>query len=351
METYELSNNFTNTTSVIPVQDDELLQTIFLAMQILSITCYSITFMLGIVGNGLVIWIAGFKMKKMVNTIWFLNLSIADFLLNIFLPFFITEWAIRFQWIFGQIMCKIIYTVLYLSMLLSTSFLMIIGVDRCISVLCPVWSQNHRTPRLAWNISKAIWLLCLIISSPYVVFYDTEESDFSGNLYCSEVYVPFINSTMFDYHTWMKRHRAMILTRFVTMFLIPFSIILVSYVLIALKVRKNRHFSRSARPFKVMISVVLCFFCCWFPFHMLRLSDIMEFVNINVYIYIVWYYFSYCLAIFNSCLNPILYVFIGHDFKKSLMKSIPFLMENLFSERSNQSYCNIAEHELETIHT
>ncbi|KAM4652215.1 formyl peptide receptor-related sequence 4-like [Discoglossus pictus] len=351
MESYELSNNFTNTTSVIPVQDDERHLNLFLAMQILSITCYSITFILGIVGNGLVIWIAGCKMKKMVNTILFLNLGIADFLLNIFFPFIIIEWAMKMKWIFGQIMCKIIYTVLYLSMALSTSFLMIISIDRCISVLCPVWSKNHRTPRLAWNISKTIWLLCLIISSPYVVFYDTElKNDSSGNVYCSQVYLSFINSTIVDYQTWIQRHRAMVITRFVTMFLIPFSIILVCYVLIALSLRKNRLVSGSARPFKAMMSLVLCFFCCWFPFHMLRLIDIMESVPISN-VYIVWYYFSYCLAFFKSCLNPILYVFIGHGFKKSLMKSIPFLMENVFSERWSQSYRNRAETEMETIHT
>ncbi|KAM4652211.1 chemerin-like receptor 1 [Discoglossus pictus] len=350
METPELSSNFTNTTTPITVQEDETQLNLILAIQVLSATCYSITFMLGIVGNGLVIWIAGFKMKKMVNAIWFLNLGIADFLLDIFLPFLIIKSAMYNNWIFGQIMCKLTYTVLYLSMLLSTSFLMIISVDRCISVLCPVWSKNHRTPRLAWNISKAIWLLSLIISSPYVVFYDTEEYFFSSKVvYCTVEYLSFTNSTIKDYGTWGQRHRAMILTRFVAMFLIPFFIILVCYVLIALRVRKNRYFSGSARPFKVIITVVICFFCCWFPFHILHLIEIMDFVT-NWELYIVLYHISYCLAIFNSCLNPILYAFIGNDFKKSLMRSIPFLMENLFSDKSNQCDGNIAETELEIVH-
>ncbi|KAM4652217.1 chemerin-like receptor 1 [Discoglossus pictus] len=317
----------------------------FKMIETIYITFYSITFILGIVGNGLVIWIAGFKMKKMVNTIWLLNLGIADFLLNIVLPFHIVEWAMSKKWIFGQIMCKIINTIFYLSMTLSTSFLMIISVDRCISVLCPVWSKNHRTPRLACNVSKAIWLLCLIISSPYVVFYDTEEYDLIETVYCNVEYVSHKNSTEFNYDTWIQRHRAMVITRFVTMFLIPFSIILVCYVLIAFSVRKNKRVTRTARLFKIMISVVLCFFCCWFPFHVLNLIQF----HITYRTFTICKAIFHCFAIFNSCLNPILYVFIGHDFKKSLMASIIFLMQNLNSERSNQNDSNIAGTELETM--
>ncbi|KAM4652218.1 chemerin-like receptor 1 [Discoglossus pictus] len=345
-ESSGLSNTVTNMTMKYPVLPK--IPYLFEIIPTLYIACYSIAFVIGIVGNGLIIWIAGFKMKKMVNTIWFFNLSIADFLLNIVLPFHIIKFAMRHNWIFGQIMCKIMNTVFYFSMTLSSSFLMIISVDLCISVLCPVWSKNHRKPRLACSISKAIWLFCLIISSPYVVFFDTEMYDFNERVYCNEVHSIDRNITLFVFETWEQRDQAMVITRFVTIILIPFSIILVCYVLIAFSVTKNKGVPRTAQPFKVMISVVLCFFCCRFPFLIFHLFKIMHLADHRAFL--ICYAISCCLAVLNSCLNPILYVFIGRDFKKSSMESIIFLMQNLNSDRSNQNNSNIAGTELETMH-
>ncbi|XP_075459377.1 chemerin-like receptor 1 [Ascaphus truei] len=319
------------------LEDEILSDYIVHMMKVICIICFSITFILGIIGNGLVIWIAGFKMKKTVNTIWFLNLGVADFVFDIFLPLQITEIAMDGHWPFGQIMCKVITTAIHLNMLVSVSFLMVISVDRCTSVLCPVWSKNHRTPRLASIISIVIWLLCLILSSPYLAFNDTEHDPFENISYCYTAYVSWNNGTTFDYHTWNLRNNAMSITQFVSMFLIPFIIILICYGLIARRLRRSKSLSRSWRPFKVMISIVLCFFCCWFPLNLWPLLDIMDIEPGWIFNFIV-FDISSCLAFFNSCLNPLLYVFIGRDFKETLKKSIPFLLENTFSERCNHDF-------------
>ncbi|XP_075462791.1 chemerin-like receptor 1 [Ascaphus truei] len=277
------------------------------------------------------------KMKKMVNTIWFLNLGVADFLFDIFLPLQITRFAMNNHWPFGRVMCKVIFTAILLNMLVSVSFLMVISVDRCTSVLCPVWSKNHRTPRLASVISIVTWLLCLFPSSPYLAFYDTLHDPGKNISLCYIAYVSRNNGTTFDYHTRKLRHTAMSITRFLSMFLIPFVINLVCYCLIALRLRRSESLSRSWRPFKIMIAIVLCFFCCLFPFNIFHLLQIMDIDN-------KWIYdsqflsISICLAFFSSCLNPLLYVFIGRDFKESLKKSIPFLLENTFSERCNLDF-------------
>ncbi|KAM8927820.1 formyl peptide receptor 2-like [Pelodytes ibericus] len=331
METTDLPLVNTSNTVNTTVNEDYFDNDDFLFVEnvcgAISILFYSVTFILGVVGNGLVIWIAGFKMKRMVNTIWFLNLGLADFTFDICLPLLITEWAMEGHWPFGWIMCKFIYTILLLNMLVSTSFLMIISADRCISVLCPVWSKNHRTPRVAIIVSLATWLVCLILSSPYFAFFDVVSDFDDGTSYC----IPFYSRDNVKYY---RRQTAMVLTRLVSMFILPFTIIVICYGLIMIRLRRSKNLSGSNRPLKVIISIVLCFFCCWFPYQLWPLLSFMD-IDVDWKVHVIGYHLSNCLAYLNSCLNPLLYVFIGRDFKKNLIKSIPFLLESTFRERGD----------------
>ncbi|XP_075459375.1 chemerin-like receptor 1 [Ascaphus truei] len=321
---------------------DEFLEKLSLVMYvitILHITCFSITFILGTIGNGLVIWIAGFKMKT-VSAVWFLNLAMADFIFNITLPFEITKYYMENHWPFGQILCKVSITILFLNMLASVSFLTVISIDRCVSILWPFWAKIHRTPRLASTIAVFIWVFSLIISAPNLAFHDVHH-DISYNVsICFPDYaVSSFDDETIDYNKWNLRNRAMIITRFVCMFVIPFTIILVCYGLIGFKISRIKRPTRSRRPFKVISAIVVCFFCCWFPYHIcpIILSKIrISITDTGSLIAIILHSISLILGGSNSCLNPIIYVFLGKDFKDHFRKSIPAMLENAFNERFDQ---------------
>ncbi|OCT73298.1 formyl peptide receptor 2 [Xenopus laevis] len=297
----------------------------------MCITCYSITFIIGTVGNGLLIWIAGFKMKKTMTMIWFLNLGIADFSFCMILPFSITELALWYYWPFGRIMCKLRYFTAFLNEFANVIFLMIISIDRCICVLYPIWSRNNRTSSKAAIISVIVWFFSLALSSPYIYFTDNiNDNDFSV---CLATYGAYENITTYDHETFDLRHKAMVITEFLFTFLIPFAIILVCYGLIAFRVKKGRRIPRSARTLKIIIITVLCFFCCWALFFLLPLIEIAGYY-IQQPIVGLLYRLANSLAFFSSCLNPIIYVFIGWDFKQIMKKSFPFLLESTFTERN-----------------
>ncbi|XP_060132502.1 chemerin-like receptor 1 isoform X1 [Zootoca vivipara] len=309
------------------------------SMHLLSMVLYSVAFLLGVIGNGLVIFVTGFRMKRTVNTVWFLNLALADFVFTFFLPLSVAYMALGFHWPFGKALCKLNTTVAFLNMFASVFLLTVISMDRCVSVACPVWAQNYRTPRLASMVALGIWLAAMALSSPYFFFRDTGSS--SGEENITHCYNNFALSDDLDTEEVAKlgedRHRAMVMTRFVAGFLVPFTIILFCYGIITARLKGSR-LTRSGRPFKIMVAVVLAFFICWFPYHVFSFLE-MSVTTVTPWlqtILVVGVPLASGLAYVNSCLNPFLYVFVGHDFREKLRTSVLAAFENAFSETSAQ---------------
>ncbi|XP_069475568.1 chemerin-like receptor 1 [Ambystoma mexicanum] len=298
------------------------------SIRIFTVVFYSVICLLGILGNSLVIGISGFKMKKTVNTIWLLNLAIADFLFTFFLPLSIVYTALDFNWIFGVVMCKLNSFVMILNMFTSVLLLTIISLDRCISVILPVWSQNNRSPRRAYLICIGAWASAFLLSVPSLLFRDIGSR--KGKTRCFNNYSLSANSK--DLRE--KNHTATVLARFTFGFLIPVIIIIISYVTIALKLRRNR-LAKSRRPFKMILIIIVAFFICWTPYHVLTIMEINH-ASFPESIFKVGMPIVTALATANSSMNPILYVFMGQDFRKFKMNILSRL-EHALSEETIQS--------------
>ncbi|XP_071783104.2 chemerin-like receptor 1 [Centroberyx gerrardi] len=320
------------------------------SLNIMSLIVYCLAFVLGVLGNGVVIWVTGFKMKKTVNTIWFLNLAVADFLFTAFLPLSVTYTAMDFHWPFGKFMCKLNSTVSFLNMFASVYILVVISADRCVSVVWPVWAQNHRSVRKASCVSLCVWVLALVLSTPYFVFRDT------GASFSKEGIINCFNNFAFsdDYETpaivqlRQFRHRAMTITHFILGFVVPFTIIVSCYAVIIHRLRRNRSLaSQSSRPFKIIAAVITTFFLCWAPYHIMALIEMvnhMEHSKTLDHVITIGIPIATSLAFLNSCLNPLLYVFMGQDFKDKVRRSILKVLETAFQEEVSRSntYTNSA---------
>ncbi|KAM4736188.1 chemerin-like receptor 1 [Anableps anableps] len=314
------------------------------SLNIMSLIVYSLAFVLGVLGNGVVIWVTGFKMKKTVNTIWFLNLAMADFLFTAFLPLSVTYTAMGFHWPFGKFMCKLNTTISFLNMFASVYILVVISVDRCVSVVWPVWAQNHRDVRKASCVSMCVWALALILSAPYFVFRDIGPSYENKNII--NCFNNFAMSEDSENQSVIElfRHKAMIITRFLLGFVVPFSIIVSCYAVIIHRLRRNRTLaSQSSRSFKIIAAIIATFFLCWAPFHIMGLMELISNMRNDsnetlVHIIIIGTPIATSLAFLNSCLNPLLYVFMGQDFKDKVRKSILKVLENAFQEEVSRSY-------------
>ncbi|XP_063753117.1 chemokine-like receptor 1 [Eleginops maclovinus] len=273
-------------------------------------------FLLGFFGNALVIWISGFKMKKTVNTTWYLSLAISDFVFCASLPFSITNMVME-EWVFGRFMCKFISSVMFLNMFSSIFLLVVISIDRCVSVVFPVWAQNHRTVNKASVVVCISWFLAATLSLPSLIFRDV--GSHLGRTLC------YNNYTSSQYS-----HKIIAVTRFFTGFVVPFIIIIICYSIISLRLRNNR-MTKSAKPLKVMSALVAAFFVCWLPYHVFVLLELNH-EHFDQTILIYGLKVSTFMAAANSFLNPVLYVFMGNDFKRKFKNSVLSKMENAMGE-------------------
>ncbi|XP_066567707.1 C3a anaphylatoxin chemotactic receptor [Amia ocellicauda] len=293
------------------------------AVGVVSMVVYALTSFLGIPGNAFVIWISGIKMKRTVNTLWFLNLAIADFLCCLSLPFSIANIALDYHWPYGGVLCKVIPSAIILNMFASVFILTLISLDRFALVIKPVWAQNHRTISLAYLLCAAVWIMAVLLSLPSLIHREVQDSlEDHINICRYEV----------DGHIEAVIH----ITRFVFGFLLPCLVITLCYAMIVRKV--SSRFAKSRKTLKIILGVIVAFFVCWLPYHVNGIllsyaplgsawSDMAETLDPLVI----------CLAYINSCLNPILYVFMGQDFKEKVRKSLRHIVESAFSEEQTRS--------------
>ncbi|KAJ8385513.1 hypothetical protein AAFF_G00185490 [Aldrovandia affinis] len=296
-------------------------------MHIVSIVLYSLTCLVGIPGNAFVIWIAGFKMKRTVNIVWFLNLASADFLCCLSIPFSIVEIVLDYHWPYGKFLCRVIPTVIILSMFASVFTLTLISLDRFALVIKPIWSQNHRSVSWAYLLCGTAWFLALLLSLPSMIYRELYFDNFTNTSQCKYNRYNYSNLVV----------EVIPIPRFVLGFMVPLFVIVTCYSFIGRKLSSST-FSQSKKAIKIILGVIVAFFVCWLPYHVVGM--------------ILWYeYGSGCyddvmtsldplsisLAYLNSCLNPILYVFMGQDFKEKVKISLRRAMENAFSEDMSRS--------------
>lgn len=332
---YEYIDNFG---PIVDLEEEQPLEA--KVARVFLVVIYSVVCFLGILGNGLVIVIATLKMKKTVNTVWFVNLAVADFLFNIFLPIHITYAAMDYHWVFGKAVCKISSFLLSHNMYTSVFLLTVISFDRCISVLLPVWSQNHRSVRLAYMTCVVVWVLSFFLSSPSLVFRDINNTH--GKITCFNNFslsatpsFPHSTNSRVD-HVGFSRHVVVTVTRFLCGFLIPVFIITACYLTIVFKLRRNR-LAKTKKPFKIIITIIVTFFLCWCPYHTLYLLELHH-MAVPGSVFSLGLPLATAIAIANSCMNPILYVFMGHDFKKFKVALFSRLVNALSEDTGHSSY-------------
>ena len=182
------------------------------------------------------------------------------------------------------------------------------------------------TPRRAWIAIALIWLVPMVIQTPWAVCY--VHKPFAVRL--DNHTITYVNTCYL--HCSKEFHRGFFLgVVFLSCYLVPLCFITVCYSLIGIKVWKRsvagirgskaeRNIHRSKiRIVRMLITVALFFAFSWLPLYSLRLRDLFG-EKISRSTYVTWLLpISQWMGSANSCVNPFVYCYFSVQFRRSIM--------------------------------
>ncbi|XP_040022382.2 C-C chemokine receptor type 8 [Gasterosteus aculeatus] len=277
-------------------------------------TLYAIFFLLGFLGNSLVIWVitCGVRLRSMTD-VCLLNLAGADLLLVCTLPFLAHQaWD---QWVFGDAMCKVVLGIYHIVFYCGIFFISLMSIDRYLAIVHAVYAIRARTRSFGMIAAAVTWVAGFLASFPDLIYLKQQPGP-NMSQSCFPVYPEDVG------HSWMIFS---VFKRNVLCLFVPVVIISFCYSQIVWRLLHSQ--SSKKRAIRLVLTVVAVFFCCWVPYNVASFFNALELLHI----------YTECesskairlalqvtevIGYSHSCLNPILYVFIGQKFRRHLLRLI-----------------------------
>ncbi|RVE62414.1 hypothetical protein OJAV_G00156910 [Oryzias javanicus] len=282
---------------------------------------YSLFFLLGLLGNSLVIWvvISGARLRSMTD-MCLLNLAIADLLLVCSLPFL--AYQSRDQWLFGDAMCKIVLGVYHIVFYSGIFFICLMSIDRYLAIVHAVYAMRARTLFFGRIAAAVTWTAGFLASFPELVFIKLKKpTNINMSVFCYPA-LAVEDGDFSSSHFWtiFSIFKMNILGLFVPLFIMVFCYSQIIWKLL------DSHSSRK-QAIRLVYLVLAVFFCCWVPYNLASFFKGLELLHIysgceSSQTIALALQVTEVIAYSHSCLNPILYVFAGEKFRKQLLRLI-----------------------------
>ncbi|NWR80464.1 GALR2 protein, partial [Centropus unirufus] len=273
---------------------------------------FSLIFLLGTVGNGLVlaVLLRNGQVKYSTTNLFILNLAVADLCFIVFcVPFQATIYTLD-GWLFGAFACKAVHFLIYLTMYASSFTLAAVSIDRQVylAIRYPLKSRDLRTSRNAGVAIVVIWSLSLLFAGPYLSYYQIV------HYHRVPICIPI----------WEDQRRKILdILTFVFGYLLPVIVVSLAYARTIKflwtsvdpieRISESRKAKRKVT--KMIVAVAILFCLCWLPHHLVILCFWFGHFPFNPATY-ACRLASHCLSYANSCLNPIVYALISKHFRK-----------------------------------
>ncbi|XP_012870435.1 PREDICTED: B1 bradykinin receptor [Dipodomys ordii] len=273
----------------------------------------------GLLGNLLVlsIFLLPLRRRRRLNVaeIYLANLAASDLVFVLGLPFWAENVWNQFNWPFGGLLCRTVNGVIKANLFISIFLVVAISQDRYRALVYPMASWRWRRRRQAQATCVLIWVAGGLLSTPTFLLRSVKA-------------LPDLNISacilLFPHGAW---HFARIVELNVLGFLLPLAaIIFFNYhILASLRGREETSRTRCGGPrgsktTALILMLVAAFLVCWAPYHFFAFLEFL--VRLQVLQGCFWEEFTDLglqlanfFAFINSCLNPVIYVFMGRLFR------------------------------------
>uniref|UniRef100_UPI0037E74C1D C-C chemokine receptor type 1-like n=1 Tax=Semicossyphus pulcher TaxID=241346 RepID=UPI0037E74C1D len=271
-------------------------------------TIYILVFILGFIGNGLVVCVlVKHRHQTNLTDICLFNLALSDLLFVFTLPFYAHNSVVG-GWNFGDFMCRLASGSHNVGFFCSIFFMVVMTMDRYMVIIHTYKSARFRTLRAGLAVSVVVWMLSLGVSLPVFIF--TQVKNESQGFSCD--YNPE-NKALKHYNLFTANILGLV---------IPMLVMVVCYSRI-IPVLMNIKSTKKHRVLKLIISIVAIFFLFWAPYNItLFLMFLKSEGKLNGDVCSLETHLKLSVTVtetfayIHCCLNPIIYAFVGQKFMK-----------------------------------
>ncbi|XP_077089252.1 cysteinyl leukotriene receptor 2 [Siphateles boraxobius] len=289
-------------------------------------TAYILIFVLGLVGHSLSIcvFVSQWRTQKSFTpvTLLMVNLLASDLMLVCSLPLRITYYMMNSQWLFGHVACRLILYVFYLNMYSSVYFLVALNVLRYLALARPYLYIRIQTHYVTGVVCGLIWVLMGLACCP--LLFTKKRLQDEGSSRCLELAMDSVDQLLLINNV-----------TFPVGFVVPLVVIIFCSVFVAKNLLRPSPALGRTRPCRkkacalVIISLGI-FLVCFLPYHVVRTiflsaekhfkmsgyGDSCDFILLVRKAAVV----AHCLCTANSCLDPILFFFVGENSRSFFAK-------------------------------
>ncbi|NXS08853.1 BKRB1 protein, partial [Neodrepanis coruscans] len=314
-----LSENKSNST-ICPDLDDWWDIVYYIVPKYINTAC-----VIGVLGNVYVLFIYSLhKGPLKIAEIYLMNLAVADLIFLMCLPFWAENIRNKFNWPFGNFLCRSTSASISLNMYTSIYLLVAVSVDRYLTFVHTLSHRGIRSKTIAKGICLLIWFFGILLSIPVFMFRTVKDFPIWN-----------ISACTLDFPDPLWETAKSLVLNIVGFVLPSTAIILLNFSTITSlqkRARERRALGtkdckghKDTKATRLIFTVVVVFLFCWTPHHFFVFLDILyqtevikgcfwgELLNFGEQ-------FAYMLATTNSCINPVIYVFVGKYFRQKALE-------------------------------
>ncbi|NXL69073.1 FFAR2 protein, partial [Chordeiles acutipennis] len=281
----------------------------------LVLTFYILTFTVGFPANIFTLATLWSKARRRLSPsdILLLNLTAADLLLLLFLPFKMAEAAADMTWPFPVFFCAWANFCFYSSIYLSSLFLAALSVERYLGVVFPLCYKEQKRPARAMVASVVLWFLaCSHCSIVFIAQYHG-----GGNPSMANRSMGRSSDGSICYDDFSDDQLSFVLPLrlelFLVLFLLPFTITIFCYInfVRALLARPNIPLEKKHRAVGLAVATMVNYGVCFAPYNISHVVGFVEKKSPNWRVYVL------LLTSLNAALDPVIFYFSSTAVQKA----------------------------------